>query len=500
MTTNSSQDHHHISSLARSIHCFRAIDPTPRTTTSARPRAKFTQERKDKVREVRRKGACLRCRILKIQCSNEDPCQSCLQSAVKGHERKVLSFCYCVRTRFSDVNIFQSANVTASEMQIDNLMARMGGLLARIALPASFSADLHKANFNHTLSSWLTNPNLSFPNGSIVGLCCSSLLSIQFQEDPASADLVAEFQTFLLASSLAQSGWRGKDVGRRDVCTAGQVSGYRLIKRLDRVLTPQFLSKCSREDSQILFLLVLGTILGVNYSSRSTESPSFPTEMLGAEFQQSPTLWLAMKEHLCQMLAHHLIFLGSILGIKLETGLEQRIIDTAIRRWNKMETFIWADGISQDPSQQQREPPADDRRKNLALHEAWNQNGYSWENPPPAPPPLVTIPCPEVRQLQGIDQWAENPASYLSMADPSTSPYAEPESYNTEIRQHMASTTPRSNTDPVPADRQDVHTPWRTVRRRSMWVVRSFDAGERGKVNVHARLRGREVNDFGLFV
>lgn len=44
--------------------------------------------------------------------------------------------------------------------------------------------------------------------------------------------------------------------------------------------------------------------------------------------------------------------------------------------------------------------------------------------------------------------------------------------------------------------------PWRRIKRRSMWVVRTFDGGpEQGQINVQARLRGREVpRDFGLFV
>lgn len=41
---------------------------------------------------------------------------------------------------------------------------------------------------------------------------------------------------------------------------------------------------------------------------------------------------------------------------------------------------------------------------------------------------------------------------------------------------------------------------WRKVKRRTMWVVRTIDAGDQGQISVHTRLRGREVNDFGLFV
>ncbi len=51
-------------SLAQSIHCF----PTAADRLGPpRSRAKFTDEAREKVLSVRRQGACLRCRILKIQ-------------------------------------------------------------------------------------------------------------------------------------------------------------------------------------------------------------------------------------------------------------------------------------------------------------------------------------------------------------------------------------------------------------------------------------------------
>ncbi|KAK3393909.1 hypothetical protein B0H63DRAFT_30521 [Podospora didyma] len=519
--------------LARSIHCFRATDP-PRPP-QPRARAKLSQQEKQKVREVRRQGACLRCRVLKIQCSNQNPCQPCLQSAVKGSERKVLSFCYCVRTRFADVNIFQSAWAETPTMQLETVMARMGGLLARIATPANFSLHSDTIVFNETLVSWLTNPQFNLPNGSIVGLCCSNLLSLQFQDETVSGDnLATEFRRFLLATSLVHSGWRGdKDVTQRDLCAAGHISGYRLMKQLDRVLTPQFLAKCGRDSCQVLFLLVLGVVLGVGYSSQNlTDSPSFPTQLLGAEFQKSPTLWLAMKEHLCQMLAHHLIFLGSLLGIKLDTGLERRIIDTAISRWNKMEAFVWADatGLNHQYQHQHQQPqplPSPPPLRQLSMPSVPirsgkdaevvpmkvaedDQNPPYWEDPPPPPAataasashaPLIPIPFPEVAQfrLDHFDQWCENPRSYLDMeTEEPKIMYTEPSLPEQRIR--IMGPVPRANTEPVL--RQDEHAPRKDVRRRSMWVVRSFDAGpEHGHINVHARLRDRrEVGSFGVFV
>lgn len=408
---------------------------------------------------------------LSLQCSLENPCQPCLQSAVKGSERKVLSFCYCVRTRFADVNIFDSSSraEAAATMQTETLMRTMSTLLARIATPAKFSLTSNPTAFNNTMLSWLTDPGFHLPNGSIVGLCCSSLLGLEFQEEAAAGTdgLITDFRRFLLATSLAHAGWRdgGNALKALDLCAAGQISGCSLIKRLDRILTPQFLARCGRESCQVLFLLVLGAVLGVGYSSSQMEhhSPEFPSaEMLSPEFQRSPTLWLAMKEHLCQMLAHHLIFVGSMLGIKLDTGLEQRIIETAVSRWNKAEEFVWADavGLAGYPVQASLDQTALSRSvKNEDEDEAFEGTGLKpppWQKfspPPPPPPQLVAIPCPEVRQFQEqtTESWSENPKSYLAMFD-------EPESFESTGPPSPTQEAPRSRTIPEPKRRGTNHT------------------------------------------
>ena len=427
----------------------------------------------------------------------------------------MLSFCYCVRTRYADVNIFLSPETATSAptaiMQLENLMAKMSALLARIATPANFSlAD--PVTFNDTLVSWLADPNFTFPNGSVVGLCCSSVLSLQFPEEPLGDDgITVEFRRFLLATSLAYSGWRGQgkgDLRHSDICMVGHASGSRLIKRLDRILTPQFLSKCNRETCQVLFLLVLGAILGVGYTSALPleAAPRF----LVPEFQRSPTLWLSMKEHLCQMLAHHMIFLGSTLGIKLDTGLEQRIIETAANRWNKMESWIWA---AANTAQDTQHSPSYTQQALPSWQQSADENPPYWEEE--EPPPVTasasnSAPVPSLRPLQVPDlagfqpaplhDWSGNPQSYLDMVD-------EPESYGPAETSAATGVpewaTERSNSEPVLKRDAGVMPGQRHERKsRSIWLVRPYDAGpEKGMVNLHTRMRGREdTNDFRLFV
>ncbi|KAK0745486.1 hypothetical protein B0T18DRAFT_132582 [Schizothecium vesticola] len=389
-------------------------------------------------------------------------------------------------------------------MQIENVMSRAGALLARIAIFASFSLESDSNVFNDTLEAWLTDPSFQLRNGSTVGLCCSSVLSLQFPEQPLCDDgLTTEFRRFLLAKSLAHSGWLGGKVGVSHAAPrgAGHVSGYRLLKRLDRTLTSQFLAQFDRESCQILFLMVLGTVLSVGGGSpppASEESPACPPEIFNPTFQKSPTLWLAMKEHLSQMLAHHLIFLGSMLGIRLETGFEQRIIDTAVHQWNNAGIFVWgnAAGLSRHGHSLPYGMP-------LRLQgESHRSFGQPLPTAGPCIEPLTPIPCPELAHFQpsAVERWSDNPQSYLEMTD-EPEDFSSPSEYATSPVLVGKIEAPRSNSDPFPS-RGSTQPKTHEVQRRTIWVVRSFDGGsEHGNVKVHARLRGnRNVNDFAAFV
>ncbi len=302
----------------------------------------------------------------------------------------------------------------------------IGALMAQIELPPALPPR-DASLFEDALLRWLTSPEYAPPgDSSIVAMLYDMVGRADCLRQAVDEQLPGDFQTFLFTTSLAHTGWHGP-VAHRDLCVAGHVCGSRIVRRLDRVLTPQFLARCDRETHRALLLLLLGLILGVSYSTRLTTSPSFPHDLLGPEMRHSPTLWLAMKEHLAQMLAHHLIFLGSTLGIKLDTASEKTIIDTAVNRWNKPEHSLWAglvgnalptrlpratgdgetgssgivdfnnlDDLARERQQQQQQQ--------LALTDV--SSGRS------TPGPLVALCHPELASLQTIPQLSDDsPAS-----------------------------------------------------------------------------------------
>ncbi|KAH0536151.1 hypothetical protein FGG08_006955 [Glutinoglossum americanum] len=76
----------------------------------ARPkvRGRFTASRRKEVQEVRKRGACIRCRMLKKPCSGESPCSTC-----RNVESARLWKQPCIRTRIADELELYSAGLHA---------------------------------------------------------------------------------------------------------------------------------------------------------------------------------------------------------------------------------------------------------------------------------------------------------------------------------------------------------------------------------------------------
>ncbi len=105
---------------------FRLDTGSPNGSKGRHSRAKFNPERRKEVQEVRKLGACIRCRILRKTCSMGDPCDTC---------RKVLSprvWHYgCVRTNFTEQFDLYSAGVQVvlAQSRMNDLKTRFGTTL-----------------------------------------------------------------------------------------------------------------------------------------------------------------------------------------------------------------------------------------------------------------------------------------------------------------------------------------------------------------------------------
>lgn len=66
----------------------------------------LTAEQREATRRVRAKGACLRCRVYKLKCSEGYPCERCESTFNKAYGSKTLQWTACVSSHLPDINIF----------------------------------------------------------------------------------------------------------------------------------------------------------------------------------------------------------------------------------------------------------------------------------------------------------------------------------------------------------------------------------------------------------
>ena len=111
----------------------------------------------------------------------------------------------------------------------------------------------------------------------------------------------------------------------------GSLAGHEVLGYLDERLKPVALGRCSHDDARALFLWVFGTILAVGYAG-SGSSKTVSVE--GVNFTD-------VQSHLCQILAHYLLLLGTQLGLAMEAGTDRFLLEAAPARWYREGRFEW---------------------------------------------------------------------------------------------------------------------------------------------------------------
>ncbi|KAH8595430.1 hypothetical protein B0O99DRAFT_594602 [Bisporella sp. PMI_857] len=326
---------------AGSFNTFRVAKPT-NESSSIRKRAKLGPQQRLEVKAVRERRACLRCSLLKIKCSDSDCCATCkkLSFAIYAHEKQTLSFSGCIRTRLHEVSIFE-LYIPAPDQQ--NLIINKGQnlSLSRIALEFTSEVTWDLGSIANDIVDWLNDPMAS--KTSKVGTL-SSPRFLELVRSSIQENTIVDFQRMIYAISLAYTQPTSSDkhfLTVSELYQVGSMAGHSFLRNLDKKLRPQSLKNCSCDDLRALFLLVVGTILAVGYVEEvANDTPLSDTEMF-SKLQHQPVQIQAIKSHLCQILAHYILFLGSKLKLAIPTTSKQSILKTALSRWNKKGVFQW---------------------------------------------------------------------------------------------------------------------------------------------------------------
>ena len=194
---------------------------------------------------------------------------------------------------------------------------------------------------------WISSPILL--DISLVGTLSSHTFS-QLINGLLGRSTAANFRRLICSASLAYTlssdASEIGDLTPDDLRRVSYLAGCSLLNALDLYFSPASLARCSHKVIQALFLVCFGTILSVGYTSPLLGSPAFPSGIDddSATTDRSPTLWDAMREHLCQQLAHHLAYLGSTIGLKFEPKVEESLLKMAVLEWLPQGNFTWTMG------------------------------------------------------------------------------------------------------------------------------------------------------------
>ncbi|KAH7386540.1 hypothetical protein BKA64DRAFT_145627 [Cadophora sp. MPI-SDFR-AT-0126] len=306
--------------------------------TSGRVRARLGPEERQKVAAMRNLRACLRCSLARVKCTPGDICANCSNLAgKKSLHNRILPFAACIRTKLHEVSPFESYLPSNDSDSLDLILAK-SDVLASTEISLDFAHDVtwNTEALVNDIVQWLNNPLLS--NTSKVGTMSSPEFLHTILDSSTSLDEKSgmNFQLMLYATSLAhiqQTAPNNHEYSITDLLQIGSVAGHNFLKYLDDKFKPQKLAKCTGDDIRALFLLAFGTILAVGYADDKAVNVRTPEKQ--RQFK-------AMQEHICQILAHYVTYLGSQLGLPLAGGTERFMLEAAPEKWRKQGIFRWS--------------------------------------------------------------------------------------------------------------------------------------------------------------
>ncbi|PMD39417.1 hypothetical protein L207DRAFT_583292 [Hyaloscypha variabilis F] len=330
----------HIQPLKAAFGCFLLEHLPPTNDNPPRKRARFTPQRRKEVALLRGK-TCLRCRLLKLRCSGDNPCQTCFRVASWTTQSKHLRFSYCIRASLKDLSIFGYS--LPPQAMTEAILGKAKDLIsASIELSFPFDFEWNLDSLSQHVLSWLGNPAKS-PT-SKVGILCSTGFQRLIQAQVGS-DLSHAFQQMLLACTTAYNREKGAETSQfsyEELQQITSVAGEYVLASLERRLTPAELEKnmATLEYSQALFLVLLGTILAVSYME-PIHDPLTSDIASHVDSTLSKPLYESVQEHLCATLAHYMIYLSHKTRTIFDPPTQEHLITKAHERWHVQGRFEW---------------------------------------------------------------------------------------------------------------------------------------------------------------
>ncbi|KAF2787706.1 hypothetical protein K505DRAFT_123005 [Melanomma pulvis-pyrius CBS 109.77] len=299
---------------------------------SLHKRSAFSSSRKREVRGIRKKGACLRCRLLKRACSGEDPCKTCIVAARAAVGSRALMWMDCIRPSFQMMNIFDGSQSVPDQGRIEYIIGDLLDDDVHLDFHIPFALNVEAASSH--LASWLSDDH-SESNFSVVGVfSCSTNTSLL--ENALDPNLGKDLRLFVhLTTHLYTTGMQGgyQEYSDEEICSVRDFVGNRLLLAFDALLRPSELEVSEDKLSKLrsLFLLILGTTVGMRYTCPEViDEPQ--TNSVDPESKQ---------EALMRLLCHYLIYIGKATSLLEASSDERALVKKWRSQWNKPAAFTW---------------------------------------------------------------------------------------------------------------------------------------------------------------
>ncbi|KAL2038935.1 hypothetical protein N7G274_008275 [Stereocaulon virgatum] len=319
------------------------------TATSKSKRAKFEPKRKREVANVRKIGACFRCRLLKISCSGTWPCEPCHRSGNSCYGRAPkFRWMDSVSCSLKEVDIYaiDRSCTLASFNDFDSI--ELGDVNLAFDSEVWWDLDGLAFEFAHWMSCQGTTP----ASTSRVGILSSAKLE-HLLHNLVDRGLTRAFKLLSESSSVLYNHEGDTDMHWKSYTTS-ELLGFRsyagtlVLQHLERLLSRSNLDMASLRELKALFLIIFGTIIAVGYSKPivQTDNSSWSTKSYGEAQQQ-----------LLRILAHHMVQIAERASILDEKADKMHLIESANRQWDRQAIFEWS--ITDDSASESTEDPED---------------------------------------------------------------------------------------------------------------------------------------------
>lgn len=134
--------------------------------------------------------------------------------------------------------------------------------------------------------------------------------------------------------------------------------GSLMLRRFDRLLTPQALAKLPRDMLQSIYLLMIGLVLTTSLMLTSANSPLLPLSPSAPPptgggisgggpgiVDERDAMWLAMHQHVSEMTMHYVILLGARINARIPAHYHEALITQGARAWTESERRLGVDFI-----------------------------------------------------------------------------------------------------------------------------------------------------------